>query len=127
MGQRLGVEVRMAAAAEEAVRDADVAVTATTTTRPIIGEGWLSPGSLYAHVSGYECEYGVIGQADKVIVDDWEQVKHRMAPTVALMWRDGLFGDGDLYAELSEVVVGQKPGRENEREVIIFSPIGLGL
>ncbi len=60
-------------------------------------------------------------------MDDWELVKARMYSTVALMWRDGEFADGDLYAEFGEVVSGRKPGRENDRETIIFSPIGLGL
>jgi len=127
MSQRLDLDVRLAESAEQVVRGADVLVTATTTTQPIVRDGWLAPGSLYAHVSGYECEYDVIRRADKVVVDDWNQVKHRMYSTVALMWRDGAFADDDLYAEVGQVVSGQKPGRENDREVIIFSPIGLAL
>lgn len=127
MSQRLGLEIGVADSAEEAVRQAEVLVTATTTAQPIVRDDWLAPGSLYAHVSGYECEYDVIRHADKVLVDDWNLVKHRMVSTVALMWRDGAFADEDVYAELGEVVSGQKPGRENDREVIIFSPIGMGL
>lgn len=127
MSERLDLDVRVADSAEEVVRQAEVLVTATTTTQPIVRHGWLAPGSFYAHVSGYECEYDVIRHADKVLVDDWNQVKHRMYSTVAFMWRDGEFADDDLYAELGEVVSGQKPGRENDREVILFSPIGLGL
>ena len=65
--------------------------------------------------------------ADKVIVDDWNTVKHRMCSTVALMWRDGEFTDEDIYAELGEIVGGQKAGREDEQETIVFSPIGMGL
>jgi len=127
MSERLDLDIRVADSAEEVVRQAEVLVTATTTTQPIVRDGWLAPGSFYAHVSGYECEYDVIRHADKVLVDDWNQVKHRMYSTVAFMWRDGQFADEDLYAELGEVVSGQKPGRENDREVILFSPIGLGL
>jgi ornithine cyclodeaminase len=127
MGQRLSLHISVASSAEEAIRGSDLVVTATTTTRPIVREGWLAPGSFYAHISGYECDYDVIRHADKVLVDDWEQVKHRMASTVAYMWRDGAFTDADLYAELSQVVAGTKPGREHDGEVIIFSPIGLGL
>ena len=127
MSQRLDLDVHVAESAEEVVRGADVLVTATTTIRPIVHDGWLAPGSFYAHVSGYECEYDVIHHADKVLVDDWNLVKHRMYSTVAYMWRDGAFADGDIYAELGQVVSGQKPGREDDREVIIFSPIGLGL
>jgi 2,3-diaminopropionate biosynthesis protein SbnB len=127
MSQRLDLKVRVAGGAEEVVRESEVLVTATTTTQPIVRDGWLAPGSFYAHVSGYECEYDVIRHADKVLVDDWNQVKHRMYSTVAYMWRDGAFADDDLYAELGQVISGRKPGRENDREVILCSPIGLGL
>jgi len=127
MSERLNLDLRVADSAKEVIREAEVLVTATTTTHPIVHDGWLSPGSFYAHVSGYECEYDVIRHADKVLVDDWNLVKHRMVSTIALMWRDGQFTATDLYAELGEVISGQKPGRESDREVIIFSPIGLGL
>ncbi len=128
MGERLGLDIRVADSAEEVARQAEVLVTATTNiTRPIVRDGWLAPGSFYAHVSGYECEYDLIRHADKVLVDDWDLVKSRMYSTVALMWRDGEFSEDDLYAEFGEVVGGRKPGRENDREVILFSPIGLAL
>jgi hypothetical protein len=123
----LGVNLRVADSPEAVVRQAEVLITATTTTSPIVKHGWLAPGSFYAHVSGYEAEYDVITRADKVVVDDWNTVKHRMYSTVALMWRDDAFADEDLYAELGEIVIGHKPGRENEQEIIIFSPIGMGL
>ncbi len=128
MSQRLGLDIRIAASAEEVARQAEILVTATTNiTEPIIRHGWLAPGSFYAHVSGYECEYDVLRYADKVVVDEWQLVKARMYSTVALMWRDGQFADDDLYAEFGQVVAGQKPGRENDDEAIIFSPIGLAL
>ena len=127
MAAELDIEVQVAESAEEVARSADILVTATTTTRPIVRRGWLRPGTFYAHIAGYECEYDVIREADKVVVDDWNQVKHRMYSTVALMWRDGLFRDEDLYAELGEIVSGRKPGRERDDEIIIFSPIGMGI
>ena len=64
---------------------------------------------------------------NKIIVDDWQQVKHRMYSTVALMWRDGLFTDEEIYAEMGEIVTGQKQGRETQEEILLFSPIGMGL
>ena len=128
MSERLGLDIRIANSAEEVVRGAEMLVTATTNiTEPIVRHGWLAPGSYYAHVSAYECEYDVLRHADKVLVDDWELVKARMYSTVALMWRDGQFADDDLYAEFGEVAAGRKPGRESDDEVIIFSPIGLAL
>lgn len=127
MSGRLNLDVRVADSAEDVVRQAEVLVTATTTIRPIVHDGWLSPGSFYSHVSGYECEYDVIRHADKVLVDAWHQVKHRMCQTIAYMWRDGQFSDEDVYAELEQVVSGQKPGREHDGEVIFFNPVGMGI
>ncbi len=127
MRDEVEIDVEIADDAGSVVRQADILVTATTTTEPVVQHGWLQPGSFYAHIAGYECEYDVIRHADKIVVDDWLQVKHRMYSTVALMSRDGQFRDEDLYAELGEVVAGQKPGRESNDEVIIFSPIGMGI
>jgi ornithine cyclodeaminase len=128
MSGRLGLEIHVAASAEDVCRQADMLVTATTNvTRPIVHDGWLRPGSYYAHVSAYECEYDLLRHADKVLVDDWDLVKNRMYSTIALMWHDGEFADDDLYAEFGEVVAGQKPGRETDDEIIVFSPIGLAL
>jgi len=128
MSQKLAMDIRVADSAEAVARQAEMLVTATTNiSEPIIRRGWLAPGTYYAHISAYECEYDVIRQADKILVDSWELVKARMYSTVALMWRDGQFVDADLYGELGQVVTGQKPGRESEEETIIFSPIGLAL
>ncbi|RME84897.1 MAG: ornithine cyclodeaminase [Caldilineae bacterium] len=127
MRQRLAIQLEVADDAESVVRQAEILVTATTTTRPIVEDGWLQPGSFYAHVSGYECTFDVLRHAHKVVVDDWEQVKHRMYSTVALMWRAGEFRDEHLYAELGEIVAGHKVGRTSEEEIIVFSPIGMGL
>ncbi len=128
MGPRLNLDIQLADSSEAVARQADILVTATTNiTKPIIHNGWLRPGSFYAHVSGYECEYDLLRRADKVIVDEWKLVKARMYSTIALMWRDGQFKDDDLYAEFGEIVAGQKAGRENDAEIIVFSPIGLAL
>ncbi len=127
MSNLLDLPVRVADDAETVVRKADVLVTATTTTEPIVRQGWLREGSFYSHVSGYECEFAVIASADKVVVDDWEQVKHRAAQTIAYMHQAGEFNDDDLYAELGEIVVGDKLGRKSDAERIFFNPVGLGV
>ena len=63
---------------------------------------------------------------DKVVVDDWAQCK-RDDPFGALRphVRAGLLSEATLHAELAEVVVGTKPGRERDDERILFWHRGL--
>ena len=40
-----------------------------------------------------EVEYGVVTNADKIVVDFWDTIKHRMASTIAVMASEGLVKD----------------------------------
>jgi ornithine cyclodeaminase/alanine dehydrogenase-like protein (mu-crystallin family) len=109
---------------EEAVRDADVLVTATSSQGPFLKAAWMKPGTFYSHIGGWEDEYAVAQQCDKIVCDDWETVKHR-TQTLSRMYKDGLLQDSGIYANLDELVSGEKPGRMNEQERIYFNAVGL--
>ena len=110
----------------EAVEGADVIVTATTADEPIVKNAWVKKGSLFIHVGSYvEEEYEVVLNSDKIVVDEWEAVRHRKTPVLARMYDEGLIKDEDIYANLDEIVAGKKPGRENPEERIFFAPIGM--
>ncbi len=109
---------------EESASGADVVVTAISGQEEILKADWLSPGALYIHVGGLEDEYGVALKADKIVCDSWEAVKHR-SQTISRMFRDGVLSDGDIYADIAEVVSGDKPGRDGEDEIIYFDSVGM--
>ena len=126
--EKFGVKAVAASSAEEAVRDADIIVTATTADAPIVKDAWVKKGSLFVHVGSYqEEEYEVVLNSDKVVVDDWEHVLHRRTPVLAKMYLEGVIDESKIYANLREIVVGAKPGRESDDERIFFAPIGLGI
>ena len=79
------------------------------------------------NMSDYEVDYECVKRADKVVVDFWENIKHRMISTVALMWKDGLFADEELHGELGDILSGAKPPRENDGEIIYFNAVGAGI
>ena len=66
-------------------------------------------------------------KADKIVVDNWDTIKHRMISTVALMWKDGLIHDSDIDAQLGQILIGRKKGRENDDEIIYFNAVGTGI
>ncbi|QHA93075.1 ornithine cyclodeaminase family protein [Bacillus sp. N1-1] len=113
--------------AEEAVRGSDIFSTATVTEKPIIKKDWVDKGSLHIHVGSHECEFDVIEQADKIVVDDWIQLMHRGVETICIMYNEGKFDPDTIYAELGAIVNGKKMGRENDDERIYFNSVGMGI
>ncbi len=112
---------------ETAVRESDIIDCVTLAAEPFIKGEWLKKGALVMNMADYEVDNECVKRASKVVVDYWENVKHRMISTVALMWRDGLFKDEELHAELGEIVKGTKPPRENDDEIIYFNAVGAGI
>jgi alanine dehydrogenase len=114
--------VRASASAEEAVRDADVVVVATTSKTPILSGEWLSPG---AHVNAIgaprpdwrELDDEVLRRA-RTYVDSREAAFKESGDVIAA---------GEAFAEIGEVVVGAKPGRESSEEITLFKSLGLAV
>ena len=109
---------------KRAVDGTDIIVTATSAQAPLLKAEWMKAGTFYSHVGGWEDEYNVAQQCDKIVCDDWETVKHR-TQTLSRMYKDGVLTDNDLYANLAELVSGTKPGREHDDEKIYFNAVGL--
>ena len=109
---------------QAAVDGADILVTATSAQAPLLKAAWMKPGAFYNHVGGWEDEYAVAKQCAKIVCDDWETVKHR-TQTISRMYKDGELADDDIYADLPDMVAGDKPGRETDDERTYFNAVGL--
>ena len=121
------LDIAIADTAEAAVRGADCIVTATVADEPIVKAAWLKEGVFFSHVGSYqEEEEAVIIEADKVVVDVWEEVLHRHTPLLARMYEAGKIDAARIHANIGEIITGEKPGRETQDERIFFSPLGLG-
>ncbi len=107
-----------------AMDGADILVTATSVQAPLLKAAWMKPGSFYSHIGGWEDEYAVAKQCQKIVCDDWETVKHR-TQTLSRMYQEGELADKDVHANLDELVAGEKPGRENPDERAYFNAVGL--
>ena len=125
--QRWGAPVRAVATIEEALRDADVALTITTAAVPLMLGRHIKPGALTVQLAGDECEFAVIQQCTKIVADDWDVVKHRGIMTPAIMHQQGLLRDEDIYANLGELILGRKPGRQTDQERIHYCHNGMGV
>ncbi len=111
----------------EALKDADLALTVTTAHEPLMRAEDVKRGALSVQLAGHECAFELLSQCHKIVTDCWEVIKHRGITTPALMHAQGLLRDEDIYANLGELILGHKPGRESEHERIHFVHNGMGV
>ncbi|HKP19204.1 MAG TPA: ornithine cyclodeaminase family protein [Gaiellaceae bacterium] len=126
----LGKPVRVTATWEECLRGADVMVEASRLERPEaqLLTSWVEPGCLlipYGTMSAVELTLTDV--MDKVVVDDWGQASAGRFGALRAHVDSGRLSEESLHAELCQIVVGDRPGRESAEERILFWHRGLSL
>jgi ornithine cyclodeaminase/alanine dehydrogenase-like protein (mu-crystallin family) len=121
----LGIEGRVIEDNEEAVRGADIIVTATTAAEPLVMKDWVAPGTFIGKLGSYqELDDELTLSASKIVVDHREQNEHR--GELVHLFEEGRITQEDIYGELGEIVAGTLSGRDQESEVIVAALIGMG-
>ena len=124
VGEEYGLNIRPVESTEQALRGADLVVSATTTSTPIVKDAWLGEGmTAYSIGKHQEMESDVYKKADKFVVDSWLHCKNKS--DMQRMLKENFLSKKDLYAELPDLLAGKKPARESERERIFIRAIGL--
>lgn len=119
-----------AATAEEAVRDADVVVTATAATEPILHRAWLKEG---AHVNAVGSSIPTTRELDTATMVEAALYVDRRESTVSeagdylIPLREGALGPASIRGELGEVLIGAARGRQSEEELTVFKSLGLAV
>jgi len=124
VGAEYSLNIRPVESTEEALRGADLVVSATTTSTPIVKDAWLGEGiTVYSIGKHQEMESDVYKKADKFVVDSWLHCKNKS--DMQRMLKENFLSERNLYAELPELLAGKKPARQNDRERIFIRAIGL--
>jgi alanine dehydrogenase len=124
VGREYGLNIRPVESTEEALKGADIVVSATTTSVPFVQDAWLGDGiTVYSIGKHQEMESVLYKKADKFVVDSWEHCKNKS--DMQRMLKENYLSEKDLHAELPELLTGKKPGRQSDRERIFIRAIGL--
>ena len=121
------LEILIADDLEQAIRESDIIITVTLAEEPFVKAAWIKHGALIVQMATLEVEYDVVTNADKIVVDFWDTIKHRIASTIAVMASEGLVKDEDISASLGEILSGKKTGRDNDDQVIYFNSVDAGI
>jgi alanine dehydrogenase len=113
-------KVRAIAAAEEAVRGADVIVVATSATTPVLRGEWVTPG---AHINSVGATRPNWRELDDEVL--------RRATIYVESCEAALKESGDVIAagtepiEIGEVIAGKQPARTSSDEITLFKSVGV--
>jgi len=112
-----------------ALADSQICVTCTPSKTPYIHARDIRPGTFIAAV-GTDSEdkqelFAGLVASSKIVTDITDQSSRIGELHHAI--EQGLIQVSNVHAELGQIIAGQKPGRENNHEIIIFDSTGTAL
>lgn len=114
---------------EQAVGRADVIVTITPATTPIINDAWVRPGTHISCVGAdmegkQEIESALVGRAALYVDDRAQSVA---SGELEIPVKRGAITPEDIVAELGEVIAGKAEGRTSDDQVTVFDTSGIAV
>lgn len=121
----------VADSSDEAVDNADIITSVTTTKKPVFNGRLVKKG---AHINGvgsytpemHEIDEYILLNGDKVYVDTRDGVLNESGDFIIPM-KENKFTEKDVTGELGEVILGKAPSRESDDEITFFKTVGSGV
>jgi len=124
------LEVIACETARQSTEGADIVVTATSATTPVLLGEWLSPGmhinAIGANLeSRRELDSAVITRSDLIAVDEIAQSRYEATDLVQPL-AEGLL-DWDEIRSLGSIVAGLEDGRKSSDDISLFKSVGTAI
>jgi ornithine cyclodeaminase/alanine dehydrogenase-like protein (mu-crystallin family) len=123
-------DIRIAKSSEEAIRQADIICTATTSMTPVFENEKLKPGAHISAIGSYTPEMQEIPtetvRRARIVVDSLSATLAETGDLVIPI-RSGLIKTEDINTELGEILLGRKPGRKSADEITLFKSVGIAV
>ena len=124
------IQVRAVQDLPEAVREAQIVTTATSSKSPVLHGAWISDGTHIDLVGAFtpdarEADDETIAGA-RVFLDD-RTTTLREAGDIVMPIASGTITENDIVGDLGELCGGQVAGRTNDSEVTVFKSVGTAL
>ncbi len=128
MSEQLKIPIEPVEDIKDAVIEADIIVTVTPSRKALVMKEWIQEG---VHINAIgadgpgkqELDPFIVKRADKVVVDSLNQC--RIIGEIQHALADGLIIEDDVYAEIGQILIGEKKGRETNEEITLFDATGL--
>ena len=120
-------DVRVANSAREALENADIICTATTSSKAVFDNNDVKSGTHISAIGAYtpemqEVPVETLARA-RIVVDSYATVIEEAGDIVKAI-QAGAMEESNIHAELGEIVLGKKPGRESDDQITFFKSVG---
>jgi len=128
--KKTGIEAIPVNKPKEAVIGSDIIITATTSKNPVFNGEWLEKG---VHINAIGSHTPEARELDEItikkskIVVDSKEATLKEAGDLIIPIKNGIISSNAIYAELGELIVGKKLGRESKDEITVFKSVGLAI
>ncbi|MDR3279604.1 MAG: ornithine cyclodeaminase family protein [Synergistaceae bacterium] len=128
VAERLGARLKIAASSDEAIDQADVITTVTTTTDPVFDGSRVKLG---AHVNGVgtyephkrELDENIIRRADRIFIDNMEAIMAE-AGDLLIPMSEGKIDRDAIAGELGDLILGRVKGRTSKDQITVMKTVG---
>ena len=129
----LDVPVRACGSWAEAIDGADIVCAATHSDQPVVRREWLSPGAHVTSVGfnpdGREIDDGTVADALVVVESRGAALAPFPAGSNDLLEpiRNGVISPEHVHAEIGELILGTRPGRESASQITLYKSVGVAV
>lgn len=126
-----GAVLAQAESGNEAIENADIIVTATPSKIPVFDGRLVKEGATVSAVGSYkpdmeEIDPVLVQRASRVYCDSVEAVLSESGDIIRPL-EAGTITREKLAGDLGEVILGQLSGRKDEKEILLFETVGIGI
>ena len=120
-------DLRVAKTPKEAIEQADIICTATTSSQALFADKDVKSGVHICGIGAYTAEMQetpieTVARA-RIVVDSYATVMDEAGDIVKAI-RAGLIKETDIHAEIGEIILGKKTGRQSDDEITFFKSVG---
>ncbi|HEX9160740.1 MAG TPA: ornithine cyclodeaminase family protein [Thermoanaerobaculia bacterium] len=124
------LDAEVVGSVEEAVKDADIIVTATSSKEPVLRREWIAPGT---HINAVGSSVATARELDSAAMAAASLFVDRRESTInesgdyLLALREGAIADDHIRGEIGELLTGAAKGRTSRDEITLFKSLGLAI
>jgi ornithine cyclodeaminase len=125
---KYNIPVQAADNVKEAVTNADIICTVTSSREPVLFGEWIAAGT---HINAVGSSVAAARELDtaaiinsKLFTDRYESLFNE-AGDFLIPKKEGVVTDDHVKAEIGEVLSGTKKGREDDKEITVFKSLGI--